>query len=100
MDQLYWLPNWDEPNDPQFFAKLDKVLVQEAWVMDGNYSRTTALKWAKVHKVIWLDYGFCRTFYQSLRRAITRIVTKQELWSGPGQRILASLQSLGIISAN
>jgi hypothetical protein len=36
--------------------------------------------------VIWLDYGFWRVFSQSLRRAMTRIVSNEELWPGTGNR--------------
>ena len=45
MDQLFWKPNWEEPSDEEFLPKLEKALAAKAWVLDGNYSRTTALKW-------------------------------------------------------
>jgi hypothetical protein len=34
--------------------------------------------------IVWLDYSFSRTVYQALKRAIKRIISKQELWANTG----------------
>jgi adenylate kinase family enzyme len=86
MDAVFWRPNWEEPNDEIFFADLEKIISAESWVLDGNYSRTQPLKWKHVDTVIWLDYGFLRTFYQVLFRSIKRAILKNELWQDTGNR--------------
>ena len=35
---------------------------------------------------MWVDYSFLRTFFQSVRRALERIRSKEELWEGTGNR--------------
>lgn len=84
MDALFWKPDWQESSDEEFFFKLEKTLARPTWVLDGNYKRSTPIKWAQVDTVIWLDYSFTRTLYQALKRAVHRASSKQELWPGTG----------------
>jgi len=86
MDQLYWGPNWYEPSDEEFFPKLKKALGGEKWVLDGNYTRTTHIKWESVQVVIWLDLPFHTVLYRIIKRSLLRAVDKRELWSGTGNR--------------
>ncbi len=86
MDALYWGPDWTRLTDQDLFYRLRKALEGENWVLDGNYSRTQDIKWELVEVVIWLDYSFPRTLYQAVRRALTRILTREEFWPGTGNR--------------
>lgn len=84
MDVLFWGPNWHEPSDHEFFSKLESSISSASWVLDGNYSRTMHIKWKDVETVIWLDYSFIRTIYQSISRAFKRAYSKSELWPNTG----------------
>ncbi len=86
MDALYWRANWQGVSDDELFADLTSITEQPAWVLDGNYNRTLPVKWANVDTVIWVDYSFIRTLYQATKRALIRVVSKQELWAGTGNR--------------
>lgn len=86
MDKLFWGPNWYWPTDEEFFQKIRVALEAESWVLDGNYNRTLEIKWRNVDTVIWLDYSFSRTLFQAVKRALTRSLTKEEIWEGTGNR--------------
>jgi len=86
MDAVFWGADWREPPDAEFFPKLEIALSEESWVLDGNYTRTIPIKWKDVDLVIWLDYSFTRTLYQSITRAINRLYTREELWPNTGNR--------------
>lgn len=86
IDAIFWGKNWYWPPDEAFFARLEKTLDREAWVLDGNYTRTTAIKWEAVDTVIWIDFSFPRTLYQVISRSIRNLITKKELWPGTGNR--------------
>jgi adenylate kinase family enzyme len=86
MDSIFWGPNWSEPEDEDFFPRLEKALGGDQWVLDGGYSRTTPIKWARVEVVIWIDFNFPRTLFQAIRRATQRLITREELWPGTGNR--------------
>lgn len=88
MDSLYWRPEWQGTPDDAFLARLEQALAEAGggWVLDGNYSRTQPIKWREVDYILWLDYGFCRTLWQAVRRACRRAASKRELWPGTGNR--------------
>lgn len=86
MDRLFWGPDWYGPADDEFFPRLEEELSQDSWVLDGNYTRTPFLKWKNIDMVIWVDFSFPRTIVQAIKRALSRVVTKEELWPGTGNR--------------
>lgn len=86
MDKAFWKPNWTESSDEEFFQNLRKALEGHSWILDGNYTRTLAIKWEKVELVIWLDYSFPRTLTQAIIRAAKRAWSQEELWEGTGNR--------------
>ena len=86
LDELLWKPNWVESKDEEFIPKVKHAVNQDAWIIDGNYSRTTDIKWHRADTVIWLDLGYLVTFSQLFKRTIHRAVTKQELWPNTGNR--------------
>lgn len=86
MDALYWGPNWRPAEEEDFHFRLSEALSKPDWVLDGNYSRTTQLKWKRVEAVIWLDFSFPRTLFQAISRAGQRLRSQQELWPDTGNR--------------
>ncbi|EKI0250964.1 AAA family ATPase [Enterobacter asburiae] len=87
MDRLYWLPDWQGSPDDLFEEKLEQALrASPDWVLDGNYNRTRPIKWRNVDVVVWVDYGFVRTLWQAVIRAIKRAWHKHELWPGTGNK--------------
>ena len=52
LDELFWKPNWTESTDEEFFPKLEEALSADAWVLDGNYTRTIPIKWKRCQMVM------------------------------------------------
>lgn len=86
MDAIFWGPNWSPSENDPFFERLAEALEGEKWVLDGNYSRTNPIKRKRVEVVIWLDFSFPRTLRQAVSRAISRLISQEELWPGTGNR--------------
>lgn len=86
MDALFWRPQWQAADEAEFLAGLRQAVAGDEWVLDGNYTRTQAIKWATVQCVVWLDYSFGRTMFQAIRRAIRRSASGDEIWAGTGNR--------------
>ena len=84
IDAIHWLPNWEHLETQELLDKLKALLEKEAWVLDGNYSKTNPMKWQYVDTVIWLDYGFFHTLKQLIFRSFKRAVSKDELWPDTG----------------
>ncbi|PCJ60968.1 MAG: adenylate kinase [Planctomycetota bacterium] len=86
MDALFWEKNWTQASDQEFIRKIAECIQDDSWILDGNYSKTISLKWEKVDTIIWIDFSFIRTMYQSINRAISRIISNKELWEGTGNK--------------
>lgn len=82
MDAIWWKENWQNISEQEFLLRLEEVLNYSAWVLDGNYTITTSVKWKNVQMVIWLDLPFYTTLYRAIKRAMVRAITKQEIWHG------------------
>jgi adenylate kinase family enzyme len=98
IDQLYWRPNWQEAPEDEFLSSLEEALKAEKWVLDGNYTRTTPVKWRNVQMVIWLDYSFPKILTRVVKRAIQRSITKEDLWNtGNRESLLRAISKDSII---
>ena len=86
MDALFWKPNWVGATDEELFDSVRQVTGGESWILDGNYTRTTPVKWSRVELVIWLDMSFARTFYRVTRRVLQRSFSQEEIWPGTGNK--------------
>jgi len=82
LDALFWKPNWGETPDQEFLPRVDEATRGDRWVIDGNYSRTRPIVWARADTIVWLDYSFPRVFLQLLGRTIHRAFTKEPMWDG------------------
>lgn len=88
LDDLFWLDDWLESTDENFFLKLQQKIdiATAGWVIDGNYTRTTAIKWKQVDAIIWLDLPFHLNFLQSVQRAFSRVLGQTQLWPSSNNR--------------
>ena len=84
MDSVYWGPNWTERPDEEFLAKVEAITEGSSWVLDGNYQRTTPIKWRHVQLVIWIDLSLVRTLYRVANRSFKRSLNKTEIWPSTG----------------
>lgn len=84
LDELHWLPHWQGRETEDLLNLLKSELECEAWVLDGNYTKTREIKWKNVDAVIWIDLPFWKNFQQVLWRSIKRSFTRKELWPGTG----------------
>lgn len=86
LDAIFWKPNWNTSSDDEFFDKIQKATDISNWVLDGNYGRSNHLTWKYADTVVWVDFPFWLTFYQSLTRTLKRSLTKKEIWKGTGSK--------------
>ena len=82
LDALHWGPNWTSTPAEELRVRVAKATAGEAWVIDGNYSKTQDIISARADTIVWLDYALPVIMWQLLRRTIGRAVTKEELWAG------------------
>ncbi len=55
LDVHYWKPGWARPSDDEWRARQRTLLAGEAWIIDGNYNETLALRLERADTVVVLD---------------------------------------------
>ena len=68
LDLHFWNPGWVEPSEDEWRATQQRVLSGDAWIADGNYSETLALRLEVADTLVVLDmpWSLCA------RRALLR----------------------------
>ena len=82
LDAINWLPDWVERPKEEFLNLVEKAAAADAWVFDGNYTRTREIVWGRATAIVWLNYSFSRTFYRSVNRTTHRVLTGERIYSG------------------
>ena len=55
LDRLWWLPGWEHISREEFDEKLSIELKKPEWIIEGNYSRTFAMRLKSADFCILLD---------------------------------------------
>lgn len=97
MDEIFWLPNWQEPDDEDYFEDIDQVVQKEAWVLDGNYRRLQQIKWQRAQVVVWVDLPYGLIIWRLLKRTYRRVRGKEVLWAGNIETLGRALSSSSVI---
>jgi adenylate kinase family enzyme len=87
LDTLYWSPGWTEPDKAQWAEIVRKVICQNAWVLDGNYSGTLAERIEAADTVVFLDVSRLICLWRVLKRITTyRGKTRPDMPDGCPER--------------
>ncbi|MEM7499263.1 MAG: DNA topology modulation protein FlaR [Pseudomonadota bacterium] len=70
LDSLYWESGWVPAEEAVFLARIEEAVRGDAWVMDGNYSRTWPMRLARADTVILLDVSTPRRLARVVRRSL------------------------------
>lgn len=71
LDQLFWKPGWVERTREEFDPMIQRELEKEAWIMDGNFSRTLPQRIQRCDMVIYLDFSRMSCLLGVLKRVLT-----------------------------
>jgi adenylate kinase family enzyme len=71
LDQAYWQPGWIETPPEVFRAEVERIAALPAWVIDGNYTDTLAVRLRTADTVIYLDVPSWLSIMRIARRTLT-----------------------------
>jgi adenylate kinase family enzyme len=87
MDQLNWQPGWVESGKDEIRQKLTAIVVQDSWIIDGNYGGTLAERLERADTVVYLDFPIRLCVTRMLRRVWTyRGRTRPDMTEGCPER--------------
>ncbi len=58
LDNIWWRTDRSHISREEFDEKLDKILQEKKWIVDGDYSRTYEVRFKSCDTVIFLDYSY------------------------------------------
>lgn len=71
LDALFWKPGWVETAGQDWIAIQEKLVKQESWIIDGNYTSTMDIRFVEADTIMFLDYPRWLCLYRALKRWIT-----------------------------
>src|SRR5262249_60302416 len=88
LDALYWQSGWVQTPSAEWRQVIAELLRRDAWIIDGNYSSTLALRLAVCDTVIFLDIARLICLWRVLKRAILyRGRTRPDMAGGGRERL-------------
>ena len=70
LDKYYWKPNWVESGSQEWNMILNKLLLKDSWIMDGNYIKSLSDRIKYANHIIYLEIPL----YKSLLRIVSRMI--------------------------
>ena len=70
LDQLYWQPGWVEMPKAEWLKTVEELLRRDAWIMDGNYSGTLAIRFQSCDTVVFMDFPRVLCLWRVLKRLL------------------------------
>lgn len=88
LDRYHWKPGWIEADKEEFREALEKVVVEDAWVIEGNYSSTFDLRLSRADTIIYLELPLRVCLYRVLKRWLTNLgKTRPDMTEGCPERM-------------
>ena len=89
LDSVFHQAGWAELPTGEFQDVVRVFTDQEAWVVDGNYTRQgiTDLVWPRADTAVWLDLPRRETMRRVGARTFRRIVSGERLWNGNREQL-------------
>jgi adenylate kinase family enzyme len=72
LDRHYWRPGWQEPPRHDWDRTVTELSAGDAWIMDGNYSRTLHLRLPRAEAAVLLDVPTLQCLWGVVRRGVFR----------------------------
>ncbi|MCI5110056.1 MAG: AAA family ATPase [Marivita sp.] len=86
--EVFWLPNWVERSKDDQLRQVERIVALDAWVFEGNNSRTFHLREARADMLIWLDVALWRRALRVLRRSLShRSEARPDMAEGCPERL-------------
>src|SRR5688572_26030956 len=70
LDALYWGAGWTATPKDEWARTVARLIVADAWVMDGNYSGTLDLRIPAADTIVFLDFPRVVCLWRAVRRRL------------------------------
>jgi adenylate kinase family enzyme len=71
LDALYWKPNWAETPKEEWIELQRRVVMEPAWIIDGNYGGTVEIRMKEADTIILLQKPRLFCLWRVLKRQLS-----------------------------
>jgi adenylate kinase family enzyme len=72
LDKYFYTANWVERDYKEFLAIQQALVLEESWIIDGNCTRSLAMRYARANLAIYLNYPRYICYGRILKRLFTK----------------------------
>mmetsp|Transcript_90884 Transcript_90884/g.266092 ORF Transcript_90884/g.266092 Transcript_90884/m.266092 type:complete len:183 (-) Transcript_90884:132-680(-) len=95
LDDFAFLPGWRYRPTAEFRGLVDDALSADGcWTTAGNWSPVCDIVYQRADTIVWIDFGFWRTFWQLFRRTVWRAWAQPAICGGNYESCLLSFFSV------
>ena len=70
LDQVFWKAGWVESELQAFRKEVEKLTMQEQWIIDGNYGSTMDIRLKRADTVVVLDRSRWVCLFRAFKRSL------------------------------
>jgi adenylate kinase family enzyme len=70
LDNLFWKPGWTESRLEDFRPKVEVVAGEPRWIIEGNFTSASALRFHRADTVIWIDLPIWLCLWRAFARML------------------------------
>jgi adenylate kinase family enzyme len=70
LDAVYWKSGWEPSDDREWGRRVEDLIAQDAWILDGNYGGTIERRLAACDTVVLLDLPRIVCLWRVLKRRV------------------------------
>ncbi len=87
LDTEFWNPGWEATPKEEWLEKVNRIVAEEEWIMDGNYLSTMDLRLSYADTVIFLDYPRRLCLWRAIKRIVLHYgKTRADMTEGCNER--------------
>jgi adenylate kinase family enzyme len=77
LDDLLFTPDGPLPL-PEFRRQAGEITQQDAWVVEGNFSKLADVVWHRADVLVWLDFPLHLIMYRIVRRSLYQLTGRED----------------------
>lgn len=77
LDDLLFTPDGPLPL-PEFRRQAREITQQDAWIVEGNFSKLADVVWHRADALIWLDFPLPLIMYRIVRRSLNQLTGRED----------------------
>ncbi|MFJ3310452.1 adenylate kinase [Streptomyces sp. NPDC086549] len=77
LDDILFTPDGPLPL-PEFRQQAAEITRQDAWIVEGNFSKLAEVVWHRADALVWLDFPLSLIIYRIVRRSLYQLTGRED----------------------